>query len=317
MDDSLISVIVPVFNTETYLAACLDSILSQSYRRLEVIVINDGSTDFSLNIAEKYAEQDDRVKVYSFENSGLSQARNHGLDLATGHYITFVDSDDLLLPDALEVMYNYICMPDIDMVEGDTVKGKIVGTYNYSKQCKKEIYTPKDAISHILYQNKLLPSVCGKLYKAELFSELRFEKGILYEDLNIFYHILERCNKILKIEFPVYFYRETEGSILNSWKPQRLDVLKVTEKIEDYIHEKYPDLILAAKDRRLSANFNMFALCTINGDKENADKCWQHIRENRRNSLFNPRVRIKNKSGIIASYMGKNFFKFVSRIKYK
>ncbi|MCH5237986.1 MAG: glycosyltransferase, partial [Muribaculaceae bacterium] len=96
MGNELISVIIPVYNAERYLASCLDSILSQSYRNLEVIIINDGSSDYSLRVAEGYAEKDDRVRVYSFENEGPSEARNRGLSVATGDYLTFVDSDDLL-----------------------------------------------------------------------------------------------------------------------------------------------------------------------------------------------------------------------------
>lgn len=317
MEEDLISVIVPVYNVEGYLAACLDSILNQSYRFLEIIVINDGSTDFSLKIAETYAQNDDRIKVYSYENSGLSMARNHGLDVATGNLITFVDSDDLLLPDALEVMISYMKSQDADLVEGEFVRGKIYKPIPTLHALKSIVFSPQEAISDALYQKNLLPSAWGKLYKKELFDGLRFEKAILYEDLNIFYKLFERCNKIVWTDFPVYFYRITDDSITNTWKSQRLDVLRVTEQLEDYIAEKYPSLLPAAKDRRLSANFNMFALCSINGDKENAVKCWNHIKNYRNQSLFNPKVRIKNKTGILLSYFGKRVFRIFSRIVYK
>lgn len=317
MDEGLISVIVPIYNVEPFLATCLDSILNQSYRRLEVILIDDGSTDFSLKIAETYAEKDDRVTVYSYPNSGQSAARNRGLEVATGQFITFVDADDLLLPDALEIMYNFICKEDISLVEGKVIKAKFHDKKFSVKQCKTYIFNPEEAMVDVLYQNRLLPSPCGKLYKKELFEGLRFEKGLIYEDLNIFYKVLERCNKIIWIDYPVYFYRENENSTLHTWKPQRLDVLEVTKNLEEYIEEKYPRLLPAAKDRRLSANFNMFALCSIHGDHETAKKCWVHIKENRRPSLWNSKVRLKNKTGILLSYLGKNTFKFISRFIYK
>lgn len=317
IEEPLISVIIPVFNMERYLSACLDSILSQSYKNLEIIIINDGSTDFSLKIAETYAEKEDRIKVYSYPNEGLSEARNRGLKLATGDYVAFVDADDILLPNALQQLEKFITKEKADIVEGKIIHKKF---YKISKPPVKPIYknfTPQGAIADVLYQKKLLPSVCGKLFKRELFDDLMFEKGIIYEDMNIFYKIIEKCNKITYINFPVYFYRTTEGSIINTWKPKRLDVLKVTENIENYISERYPALSPAAKDRRLSANFNMFALCSIHGDHINASKCWEYIKHNRKRSLYNPNVRLKNKTGIILSYLGKQIFKLVAKGVYK
>ncbi|MCH5234643.1 MAG: glycosyltransferase family 2 protein [Muribaculaceae bacterium] len=316
MQEEIISVIVPVYNVEMYLSACLDSILTQSYRNLEVIIINDGSTDFSLKIAEKYSESDDRVIVYSYENAGLSEARNRGLSVATGKYVTFVDSDDLLLQDSIKVMYDELKKYQADIVEGKIIRGKIIDHNIKTNKIKSEIFTVEEAISNVLYQKKLLPSACGKLYRKELFDSFNFEKGILYEDLNIFYKILSKCSKIVWLDYTVYFYRDTEGSIVNTWKSQRLDVLKVTENLENYISEVYPGLLPAAKDRRLSANFNMFALCSINGDHQNAKKCWEHIKKNRNQSLFNSKVRFKNKAGILLSYFGKNIFSITARRFY-
>lgn len=316
-DFALISVIIPVYNVERYLAACLDSILSQSYRNLEVIIIDDGSTDFSLKIAETYSEKDDRIKVFSQENLGLSEARNHGLRVATGDYVTFVDSDDELLKDSLELMVTMLNQHSAQIVEGKTIRGEYPTYYPPDRHIKIQVFSPSEAIADVLYQHDLLPSVCGKLYLKSLFDDLTFEKGILYEDLNIFYKIIERASKIILMNYPVYFYRENDFSILHTWKPQRLDVLKVTENLEDYIKEKYPDLIPAAKDRRLSANFNMFALCSMHGDKENAKKCWEHIKQNRHQSLFNPKVRKKNKAGILLSYLGRHIFNLAARRVYR
>lgn len=317
MNESLISVIVPVYNSEMYLAACLDSIISQTYRNLEIIVINDGSTDFSLEIAQTYADKDDRIKVFSQDNAGLSEARNRGLSVATGDLITFVDSDDLLLPDAMEILNGVMLQTEADIVEGGIISGDTIPKKIKKSSQKIDLFIPEEAISRVLYQKILLPSAWGKLYKSALFENIKYSKGILYEDLDIFYKIYDRSARIAYIDYPVYFYRNSDGSIVNSWKPQRLDVLDVTDKIEKYISEKYPDLLPAAKDRRLSANFNMFALCSIHGDKNNAGKCWQHIKQNRLQSLLNPKVRSKNKAGILLSYCGKNVFNLVARRIYR
>lgn len=317
MEEVLISVIVPVYNVEMYLSACLDSILSQSHKNLEVIVVNDGSTDFSVQIAESYAEKDDRVRVYIYENAGLSEARNRGLKVATGDFVTFVDADDMLFPEALNIMLEYIKREKADLVEGKIFRSHNIPEMVQPEKFRHITYKPVEAISDVLYQKRLLPSACGKLYRRALFDGLEFEKGILYEDLDIFYKILERCSKILWIDFYVYFYRDNEGSIINSWRPQRLDVLKVTENIEKYIEEKYPDILPSARDRRLSANFNMFALCSINRDPENARECWKNIKKYRNQSIFDPKVRMKNKAGILLSYFGKHIFRLVARRIYR
>lgn len=317
MDKGLISIIVPVYNVENYLSACLDSILSQSYKNLEVIVIDDGSTDFSLQIAEKYAEKDDRVKVFSYENEGQSAARNHGLSASTGSYIVFVDADDIILPDSLEIMMAFLKENNADIVEGEIITGVIYKNKIKKSKIVYDVFNNKEAIEKVLYQNKMLPSPWGKLYKSELFENIRFKKGIIYEDLDIFYRIYEKATKLIYLNFPVYFYRNNEKSTINTWRPKRLDVLSVTENLENYIFEKYPDLLPAAKDRRLSANFNMFALCSINKDPENASKCWDYIKQNRQNSLMNPKVRKKNKIGIMLSYCGKKAFNLIARRIYK
>ena len=316
MTESLISIIIPVYNVERYLAACLDSILDQKYRNLEIIVINDGSDDFSLKIVETYAEKDIRVIVYNFENEGLAEARNHGLSVATGDLIMFVDSDDFLLHGALEVLLKVMEVTGAEIVEGKTIKGSVYAPVHV-KKTETRVFTAEEALSEMLYQKELTSSVCGKIFKRELFEGLRFEKGIVYEDLDIMYRVFERCSKIAYIDYPVYFYREREGSIINTWDSRRLDVLKVTENMEHYIGEHYPGLLRAARDRRLSANFNMFALCSKHGDNENAMKCWDNIKYYRMSSFFNPKVRIKNKGGILLSYLGRRLFKMVAKRVYK
>ena len=124
MEERLVSVIVAAFNAEMYLAACIDSVLNQSYRLLELIVINDGSDDFTQKIAETYSEQDQRVKTYSFEHEGLAETRNHGLSVATGEYIVFLDSDDILLPGALDELVRLLNETEADVTEGKMLRGK-------------------------------------------------------------------------------------------------------------------------------------------------------------------------------------------------
>lgn len=311
-----ISVIVPVYNAEKYIIECIESVISQSFTDWELLLINDGSTDNTSNIIDEYELKDSRVKSFHFENEGLSVARNRGIDRACGNFIIFLDADDTLLPDSINKLYNVAVESKSDIVAGKIFKGKVIPKISDSVY-EWSTFTPEKAIEKVLYQSILLPSACGKLYCKKLFKELRFEPGILYEDLNIFYLLFDRCEKITFINTLVYFYRLNLKSLTNTWCKKRLDVLNVTERLENYIINNHPSLIAAAQDRRLSANFNMFCLASMNNEIETADQCWEIIKSYRQSSLFNPKVRLKNKLGIIVSFLGKRFVLALGSIIYR
>lgn len=308
----MVSIIVPIYNTEKYLDECLRSIVSQTFKDWELILVDDGSTDSSGKIAEDYARKDNRIKVLHINNGGLSWARNHGIDIAVGEYITFVDADDELSDGALQSLYEAIIKYDADIVQGKFTyeKGKT------AKGGKIKNFEPEEAIENVLLQRELVSSAWGKLYRKELFEGLRYRVGLYYEDLDLFYKLFEKCKRIVFIPETVYFYRQTPGSILHIWNGRRLHVLQVTKDIEHYIQRHYPTLLAAARDRRLSANFNIFALASKNGETDVANECWDIIKSYRRDSLINLKVRLKNKAGILISYFGKRFFTLVSRIIY-
>lgn len=308
----MVSVIVPIYNCEKYLQECIESILAQTYTDWEMILVDDGSTDSSGRIADSYAATDPRIRVAHFANGGLSAARNKGIELAQGEYITFVDADDALFPDAVMSLKNAADRNGADISSGEFRHDKRRGGKGNEK-----VFSPEDAVADTLYQTTLLPSAWGKLYNAKLFSEIRYTEGLYYEDLDLFYHVFLKANRIVHIFEPVYFYRMTTGSILHTWDKRRLDVLEVTRKIEDFMTRNYPKLVAPARDRRLSANFNIFALASIHGEKDVAGRCWEIVKAYRRQSLENPKVRLKNKVGILLSYLGKETFAFVGKFVYR
>lgn len=311
----MISIIIPIYNREKYIDKCIESILAQTYTDWELILVDDGSTDSSGEIAESYAKDNERISVIHVENGGMSWARNKGIEKTKGEYITFLDSDDELYPDSLKALLTALEGNDAEISIGSFVYGekkdKIPGNV-----CRERLYDSKEAIEDVLFQKKLLPSAWGKIYKRSLFDKIRFREGIYYEDLDLFYKLFLEAKKIVYIDTPVYFYRDTPGSILHEWKPKRLDVLEVTKRMEVFLEKTEPSLVRAARDRRLSANFNMFCLATIHGEKEIADGCWRLIKCYRKESLLNKKVRLKNKAGIILSYFGKRFFGFIGKIIY-
>ena len=305
--DSLISIIVPLYNVETYLPWCLDSIMAQSYQNFELFLVDDGSTDDSGAICDEYASKDERINVIHQKNSGPSIARNTALDLIKGEYLTFIDSDDVVhhryLEVLLENMQNYGA--DISAVTFSRVSeyGKL-GEADFSG--KVATYNPIKAIKRILYQKDLENSAWGKLYKSHLFDNVRFPESIYYEDLAIFYKVYEKAKKIVFEQVGLYGYRKRPSSIMGNFSLKRADVLDVTDDFVKHIELNNPNLLSAAKDRKFSANMNILWLMTITGikDEEIVNRCWGNIKELRCSSLFNPQVRLKNKIGALASFLG-------------
>lgn len=311
----LISVIVPVYNVEKYLEKCLDSILAQTYPTLEVILIDDGSTDRSGVICDRYATSNPQIKVIHKPNGGLSSARNAGIRHSHGPILTFVDSDDWIAPNMIETLYrNMMALgADISSCSEFWLRDEI--STPASKENTPAAMSPVDAISDMLYQNRLNHSTWGKLYRKSLFDNVDFPEGKIYEDLATFYPLYLQARKIAHTPSQLYYYRLREDSITGNFTLKRLDVLDVTDDIERHIAATHPQLLPAAHDRKLSANFNMMQLLSANGygDSPHADRCWRNIKKLRYGSLVNPKVRVKNKLGIIASLFGRKAFQLICR----
>jgi len=310
MMDPLISVIVPVYNVEQWLAPCIDSILAQSYNNLEIILIDDGSTDSSGEICDRYENENENVIAIHTCNNGLSAARNMGLDIMRGEYVCFVDSDDILLPDAIRSLFSILSANKADISVGRMLR-RPAGNIGHKHQVLR--YSPRQAIEDSLYQKRLLNAAWAKLFSKQLFNDIRFTTGILYEDLDLIYKLFDRCKCVVYTTEPVYIYRLRSNSLVTHFNARRLDVLDVVDRIEQYMRQHHPSLIPAARDRVLSANFNMYWLMAANSidNPEAKKRCWENIRLYRVQSLINPHVRIKNKIGILLSFTGRRVFTFI------
>ena len=212
----VISVIVPVYNVSAYLPECLDSILSQDYEKLEVILIDDGSTDDSGAICDAYAQRDNRIRVIHQKNCGLSGARNAGLDAAEGEWIAFVDSDDTITPDFCAKLYHAAQEAGAQMAvcnyrQVDEAMTPIRKQYLH---VRREVLTPEQALEH----STLLPYmvVWNKLYHRSIFAQLRFAEGKLNEDTLLIAYAYEKADRIANIPDALYLYRKVAGSIVNS-----------------------------------------------------------------------------------------------------
>lgn len=215
--DLKVSVIIPVYNVEKYLDKCVSSVVNQTYKNLEIILVNDGSPDKSPEMCDEWAKKDNRIIVIHKENGGLSDARNSGLDICTGDYITFVDSDDFLDEDACSNMLKNILQDNADLLQAQMACVSPIRTV-YKANPKFEAFDNKLEFipDYILNKNSIGAMACAKLYKKELFCDLRFLVGRIYEDAEIMHKILGKCNKVVIIPETVYFWRENIKGITHT-----------------------------------------------------------------------------------------------------
>lgn len=255
----LISVIVPVYNVEKYISRCLHSIYEQTYKNLEIILIDDGSTDSSLSILDKYAKKDSRVKVVHQMNRGLSAARNTGIQQSHGAYLTFIDSDDYVTHDYVEYMYK--------LLEQNNFKSSLAlcsltqvfpnGKSKNMGNNEEKIISGKKCIEMMCYHDLVDTCAYAKLGKRELYDDHFFPVGKLFEDIGSTYKLLEQCKTVACGFKAKYFYCIKEDSIVTSkFKPSKLDLLEMTDQMAQSVNFIYPDLAEATARRQVYARFS-------------------------------------------------------------
>lgn len=238
----LISVIVPVYNVEKYLERCLNSIINQTYKNLQIIVVDDGSTDSSGKICDQYKEKDERIQVIHKKNGGLSDARNQGLKIATGEYIGFVDSDDYIAQDMFETLYNAIekYNADISIVSFyEIYNGKVIGVRD-SKNIEE--MNKFEAMNELLKDTKIQSYAWNKLFKHDLFKKMEFPTGKNFEDIATTLLLFEKSNKVVLVEEPKYYYVRRDDSIVGVRNSKTYnDYLEVIYNKYLYLKGKYKE----------------------------------------------------------------------------
>lgn len=239
-----VSIIVPIYNVEPYLRQCVDSILGQTFRDFELILVDDGSPDGCPAICDEYAEKDPRVRVIHKENGGLSSARNAGLDIAQGEYIAFVDSDDWVQPGYLERLLDAIQNNGADMAMCGVEKFWPEESRAEQFPLSNQILAYGESVSLLVSSAWYHAVAWNKLYSKRLFDKLRFPDGYLHEDEAIFHHIIHQCNQVAMIEDVLYHYRQTAGSIMHQvYRIQRSDKLTaMADRIAFAYKENWADV---------------------------------------------------------------------------
>ena len=270
--DSLVSVIVPVYNTAKYLPSCLDSILNQTYQNLEIIIIDDGSTDHSPSIIKSYIPKDPRIKVITQKNQGLSAARNSGLKKATGQYITFVDSDDTIDPNMLQSMVDALQKHHADIAACSFKEiypsGKVVNfnRHNFPMQ----VFPTSEALTAMLEEHGFMVSSTMKLYSSDLFKGVKFPTGKLHEDVGTTYKLIMKATKIVFLPQDYYNYYHHEDSIISHFNNQKFDLITLTDKMCDDIDQKFPELQNVTRERRMRARFSLLRQIPLNHPRKEA-----------------------------------------------
>ena len=196
MKENLISVILPIYNVSDYLDRCMKSIINQTYKNIEIIMVDDGSTDNSALKCDEYKKKDDRVVVFHKENGGLSDARNYGIKRASGDYITCVDSDDFVDLDYIEYLYSLITKYNVKM---SICQHRVLYSNGKVKEfgkSGKEVLSSKKCLERMLYHDVIDTSAWAKLYDRSLFSDVEYPKGKLFEDIGTTYKLMLQCNEI-------------------------------------------------------------------------------------------------------------------------
>lgn len=309
--EPLISVIIPIYNVEKYLKKCIDSVIAQTYKNLEIILVDDGSPDNCGKICDEYAKKDRRIIVIHKENEGLSSARNAGIDICKGEYISFVDSDDFVSPYFIEMLYrgvhDYNCeiatvAHGVNFVDG---QDDSVIFAAYKSHCSYEEIKPREAIRLMMYQ-KLPNGAQWRLYKREIWNDLRFPVGWLYEDAATIHNAFMKATQMVIVHASIYAYRIRQNSIIRmTFSPSKLVCIDVGEKIVKEVTDYDKTLYAAACSRAFAVNYTVF-LQVPKTDKVSMMKIWTEIKKYRRTVLndISPKVRFKNRVGAAVSYLG-------------
>lgn len=320
MKEDLISIIIPVYNVEKYLNKCIDSIINQTYKNIEIILVDDGSMDNSGKICDEYARKDKRVKVIHKENGGVSDARNFGIDNSNGQYIAFVDSDDYIANDYVEYLYKILKenKADISCCNFE---------YVYNDKEKKEtenqkenlyVYNQLESLKELLYQRNIDTSLWAKLIRKDLFDDVRFPYGEIYEDFAVFYKILLKIEKIVYSNIKKYFYIQREKSILSTnFGKKDLYMITASKEMYNTIIKQYPQLKSSLNNRIINMDFYLLRRINKKDNKQEYLNIKKDVKKRRKIVVKDKNSKLKTKIAVYISYINIGLVKYFYHIAKK
>ena len=287
MEEPLISVIVPVYKVEPYLDKCISSIVNQTYRNLEIILVDDGSPDNCPAMCDAWAEKDSRIRVIHKPNGGLSDARNAGMAATTGELMAFVDSDDWVDAHYIEYLHHALHQTNADISACDLREAydESAVAASAEQMPQVEISTPEEAIEDILHNRRFRAVAWNKLYTRQIMTGEKFETGRLHEDEFFSYRLYDKATQLAYIDLPLYNYRQRAGSIMTSFSVRHLDALDAYLERIALLEEKYPRLLPVDKLNFCIACMNLYGDVST-ADAEQRRKAKKRIESCRRKIRF-------------------------------
>jgi len=270
-----VSIIVPIYNVEQYLAKCIESLIQQTYQNIEILLVNDGSKDNSEKIMQEYSDKDNRIVCLNKVNGGLSDARNYGLKHATGQYCLFIDSDDWLAEHAVEA-----CVNKVNQTGAEVVAFDMIYVYpdreTFATGGNFDVLSFKENPEVVLINN----SACNKMFKTALFENIEFPKGLWYEDLATIPIVLSKASSVAKVNDGLYYYLQRESSIAHTINSKVFDIYKAIRMVENAFENT--SLSVQIPKLYVEHGLNLTTIRIIN-DADDVIKYWkmnnQHLDE--------------------------------------
>ena len=310
MDNSLISVIVPIYNVENYLRKCVDSIINQTYKNLEIILVDDGSPDDCGKICDEYAQRYSRVKVIHKVNGGVSEARNVGIEHSTGQYIAFVDPDDITLPALYETLLNEAVRENADIVQCNYSyifeDGRIEQIARETKTCISE--NEQNVFS--FFEGKIYPVIFGKLFKSSLIENIRFNTNLkISEDRLFVYECCKKATKVKILENVYYYYLQRSNSAIHVFNIKHFDDDIYVTKLFLKEYGKYENVRMRMEI--MIVNRCVGAICGLLSEKKDCQRI-PEIREKlisyRKRALLSRKVFLKIKAYVLLIWLIPDIF---------
>jgi glycosyltransferase involved in cell wall biosynthesis len=314
-----VDLIIPVYNVAQFLTICLESVVKQTYKNINVILVDDGSTDESGEICDDYASRHENIVVVHQKNAGLSGARNTGIRMSSAPFICFLDSDDWLFTNTIEILMTEIAEADADIslcrsIDEYTEGGEIE---EYKGKIPSKIFDGTQIIDEYLNLKKgnIPVSAWGKVYRRELFSDILFPVGELHEDLAIMIDILKKCNKLVSVDSHLWHYRQRLGSITKQhYRHANFALYKDMEHIKSEIAPSNKTAFDGFYAFNIKSLISMFNEADKEEDKQDYDILRRELRHVRFSSLLNPTLSLKDKISILLA--DTTFHKLAKKIYF-
>ncbi len=319
MSNPLVTVIIPIYNVEDYLEKCVESVLNQTYKNIEIILVDDGATDRSGMVCDELQARDNRIKVIHKANGGLADARNAAINVMTGEYVTCIDSDDWVSEDYISYLLSLLLDNDCDisMVQLKKIY-KVTDEFDQVEE-KVEIINKVNAIEFYLYQKKFTASAHCKMYKSSILQEIRYPKGMYYEDMAVICQLLDMSDRVAVSNQQKYYYFQRETSIMGeSFNEKKMHRIKIAKDIFIFIKIKYPELIDAAKFRIFLAAAQTYREIPYKDEYASyIDVAWADIKKYRAGVIRNSKAKASSRLIAMSSFLGKRIFNWLGDLYTK